>query len=161
MKKIYIVVLCCLCSCVSSVSLTTGETLPTGDSLPSITMNEQTKREFDVTYDKVFETILIMLQEEKCFIEGTDKQSGIIKAKQYIPINNLFLFKTGENKNMSFLLIKKENGKTEVRLTIYLDEVYRAETKNGYIYSRNEKGLLIEKEVYRMWFDKLTQRLGF
>ncbi|WP_158712741.1 hypothetical protein [Parabacteroides pacaensis] len=161
MKKMYVVTLCCLCSCVSSVSLTTGETLLTGDPLPFMTMNGQAKREFDVAYDKVLETILIMLQEEKCFIKGADKQCGIITAKQYIPTNNPFVFKTGENKNMSFLLIKKENGKTEVRLTIYLDEVYRAETKNGYIYSRNEKGLLIEKEVYRVWFDKLTERLGF
>lgn len=162
MKGLYIIILLCgLCSCGSTTSLLTESSFKPSEVLTTPEVGQLTKGEFAVKYDKVFETILVMLQEERCFIESADKQSGLIVAKQFVPETGSPLdCKRGENRHFSVLLIKKNEKATEVLLTIYLDEIVWASVKDREIYSHRERGLVIEKGFYDRWFDNLAQRLG-
>lgn len=72
-----------------------------------------TKRVYSDHFNALYPYLLQRLQAKGCYISSSDKASGVITA-EFIGIEKHKRY----NRHLSFLLIERPTGETEVRLTI-------------------------------------------
>lgn len=173
MKNLFFFLLICCCSCKGIKELAqnaedqfnkpqpASEQLSPWGSLTDAERNKLTTRSFQAKRDTIFQILLPLLQDEGCLLLQSDRQTGLITARQHIPYRyNLFSYTKGEIREMSFYLRKITDHTTEIRLTIYRSIQYLAGAEDGYVFSKNNQGLLLDKEIYSAWFDKLEKVLS-
>lgn len=173
MKNLFFFLLICCCSCKGIEEFAqnaedqfnkpqpASEQLSPWGTLTDTERNKLTTRSFQAKSDTIFDILLSLLQDEGCLLLQANRQTGLITARQHIPYRyNLFSYTRGEMREMSFHLRKITDRTTEIRLTIYRSIQYLAGVEEGYVFSKNDQGLLLEKEIYSAWFDKLEKFLS-
>lgn len=157
-----IILLCTFSSCgtavISSVGATSATTYAKESNTPltEAEITALTKRVYPDNFKTLYPHLLQRLQATGCYIESSDKASGVIAAKhierdKYYSRYCLYL---------SFLLIERPTGDTEVRLTIYRDKLERGSSVDiniPTVYNVIQYGMASDKTTYDHWFKTLLE----
>lgn len=114
-----------------------------------------TKRVYSDHFNSLYPYLLERLQAKGCYISSSDKASGVITA-EFIGIEKHKRY----NRHLSFLLIERPTGDTEVRLTIYEDELYSDSSVDiniPTVHNVIQRGMVRDKSLYDYWFKALLE----
>lgn len=155
-----ILALCIFSSCgaamvggVAAVSITSSKKNTAPLSEEEITL--LTKRVYSDHFNALYPYLLQRLQAKGCYISSSDKASGVITA-EFIGIEKYRRY----NRHLSFLLIERPTGETEVRLTIYEDELYSdgsVDINIPTVHNVIQRGMVRDKSLYDYWFKALLE----
>ena len=112
-----------------------------------------TRHAMTVGAEECYALLVDLLLSEGCLIESADKASGIVVARQVLPLEMASVVPVaGEIRRMSFR-VAPTGLTSEVTLVIHvLRQWYSDETS---AFNTEELGLSTDPELYRAWFDKL------
>ena len=155
-----ILALCIFSSCgaamvggVAAVSVTSSKKNTAPLSEEEITL--LTKRVYSDHFNALYPYLLQRLQAKGCYISSSDKASGVITA-EVIGIEKYRRY----NRHLSFLLIERPTGETEVRLTIYEDELYSdgsVDINIPTVHNVIQRGMVRDESLYDYWFKALLE----
>lgn len=116
---------------------------------------ELTRHPMTVGAEESYALLVDLLFSEGCLIESADKASGIVVARQVLPLEMASVIPVaGEIRRMSFR-VAPAGLTSEVDLIIYVSrQWYSNDTAS---FSTEELGLSTDPALYREWFDKLDR----
>ncbi len=114
-----------------------------------------TRHPMTVGAEECYALLVDLLLAEGCLIESADRASGIVVARQVLPVEIASMIPVaGEIRRMSFR-VAPAGLTSEVTLIIYvLRQWYSDETSS---FSTEELGISTDPELYREWFGKLDR----
>lgn len=116
---------------------------------------ELTRHPMTVGAGECYDLLLGLLQSEGCLIECADKASGLVVARQVLPLEVASAIPAaGEIRRLSFL-VQPAHLTSEVRLTVYVARQWWTDGTAG--FSTEELGMSTDPEIYRSWFEKLDR----
>ncbi len=114
-----------------------------------------TRHSMTVGADECYDLLLDVLQSEGCLIESADRASGLVVARQVLPLEMASAIPVaGEIRRLSFL-VQPAHQTSEVRLTVYIARQWYSDETSG--FSTEELGMSTDPAVYRDWFEKLDR----
>ena len=114
-----------------------------------------TRHPMTVGAGECYDLLLDVLQSEGCLIESADRASGLVVARQVLPLEMASAIPVaGEIRRLSFL-VQPAHQTSEVRLTVYIARQWYSDETSG--FSTEELGMSTDPAVYRDWFEKLDR----
>lgn len=125
---------------------------------------ELTTRVIESDYENTFRSILTVIQDRQFIIENTDMNTGLIKATIDVETDRTSqtiqaaftgqVSNKGQKENLSFMVSKISDNKTEVRLNIQV-AVYGQSSRYGSSNEQQSSQQVLEPEIYNRLFEEI------
>ena len=123
-----------------------------------------TTRTFESNYENTFRSILAVVQDRQFIIENTDMNTGLIRATIDVETDRTSqaiqaafagrVANKGQKENISFMVSKINDNKTEVRLNIQV-AVYGQSSSRSSSNEQQMSQQVLEPGVYNRLFDEI------